>query len=363
MPPINYLKAVMPTVLLCGLLLLPWPGHAEIYKYRKNGVWVYTDTPTDNIPADHQKVIENKPSKTTSPASGRMLLADFPAANAIEKAAAATVTIESAIGSGSGFFISSNGHIITNKHVIRTTSQQFDQTQSQFNQMQAKITTMANRLANEKKRLRNYKIQIDQFRKVVEAESNSNRRNAYQADYEAKRTTYQQWRKEYNQRNQLFETQKKQFESNRSNFDYARNVTDLSQSFTITLADNTRFYARVIAVSATHDLALLKLDAYRTPALSPAPQKTVVQGNPVFAIGNPATLKNSVTAGVISGDEGGFIKTNAQIYPGNSGGPLVTESGEVVGINTFKQLTHKFEGLGFAIPIKRALEEFRAHLP
>ena len=81
------------------------------------------------------------------------------------------------------------------------------------------------------------------------------------------------------------------------------------------------------------------------------------------SIGSPARLQNSVTSGVFSGFESGFIQTNAQIYPGNSGGPLVTAQGRVVGINTFKQLTHKFEGLGFAIPIQVALREFRAHLP
>jgi S1-C subfamily serine protease len=41
----------------------------------------------------------------------------------------------------------------------------------------------------------------------------------------------------------------------------------------------------------------------------------------------------------------------------------VTEDGRVVGINTFKKLTHKFEGLGFAIPIEVALKEFSEHLP
>ena len=56
------------------------------------------------------------------------------------------------------------------------------------------------------------------------------------------------------------------------------------------------------------------------------------------------------------------MQTNAQIYPGNSGGPLVTQSGRVVGINTFKQLTRKYEGLGFAIPIERAYQEFGRYL-
>lgn len=57
------------------------------------------------------------------------------------------------------------------------------------------------------------------------------------------------------------------------------------------------------------------------------------------------------------------MQINAQIYPGNSGGPLVTAQGRVLGINTFKTLTLKFEGLGFAIPIETALREFGLLLP
>ena len=47
-----------------------------------------------------------------------------------------------------------------------------------------------------------------------------------------------------------------------------------------------------------------------------------------------------------------------EIYPGNSGGPLVTEDGKVLGVNTMKLITEKFEGLGFAITISHVLTEF-----
>lgn len=135
-------------------------------------------------------------------------------------------------------------------------------------------------------------------------------------------------------------------------------MAGLSKSFTIFLADNTKLYIRLVAVSQAHDLALLKLDGYRVPSLKPAQAARLAQSDPVYAIGNPIKLKNSVTSGVFSGFEQGFIQTNAQIYPGNSGGPLVNSKGEVLGVNTFKKLTRKFEGLGFAIPIQVALQDF-----
>ncbi len=73
-------------------------------------------------------------------------------------------------------------------------------------------------------------------------------------------------------------------------------------------------------------------------------------------------LRNSVAKGVVSGFEVIFVKTGAKSYPGKSGGPLITEDGKVLGINTFKKLTRKFEGLGFAISIDTALSEFKDFL-
>jgi S1-C subfamily serine protease len=58
----------------------------------------------------------------------------------------------------------------------------------------------------------------------------------------------------------------------------------------------------------------------------------------------------------------GYVKTDASIYPGSSGGPLVPEDEKVIGINTLKKLTHNFEGLGFASPVETAVQEFDAYL-
>jgi S1-C subfamily serine protease len=73
-------------------------------------------------------------------------------------------------------------------------------------------------------------------------------------------------------------------------------------------------------------------------------------------------LKNTITSGVLSGIREDFIQTNAQIYPGNSGGPLINENGEVIGLNTKKLMDYTFEGIGFAIPIDIVLEEFQEYL-
>jgi serine protease Do len=117
--------------------------------------------------------------------------------------------------------------------------------------------------------------------------------------------------------------------------------------------------AHVVGVAKDIDLAVLKADNVKLPALSLAPYRNVRQGEMVFAFGSPQGLRNTVTLGVVSSvarqtDPDSpmvYIQTDAPINPGNSGGPLVNVDGEVIGINTFI-LTQSGgnEGIGFAIP-------------
>jgi serine protease Do len=117
--------------------------------------------------------------------------------------------------------------------------------------------------------------------------------------------------------------------------------------------------ARVIGVAREKDLALLKIENTKLPALPLASYRDVRQGHAVFAFGSPEGLRNSITHGLISAvarqlDPDSpliYIQTDAPINPGNSGGPLVNLNGEVIGVNTFiLSQSGGNEGLGFAIP-------------
>ena len=101
-----------------------------------------------------------------------------------------------------------------------------------------------------------------------------------------------------------------------------------------------------------------KISGYKTPFIPPVTGSKPSLGQRVFAIGSPLQMNNSVTSGVISNYRGDYVQTNAAIYPGNSGGPLVTEEGQVIGVNTMKLITEKFEGLGFAINFSIVRSEF-----
>jgi len=114
-----------------------------------------------------------------------------------------------------------------------------------------------------------------------------------------------------------------------------------------------------VGVTREIDLALLKVDVPKLPALRIAPYRNVRQGEVVLAFGSPEGLRNSVTLGVVSSvarqtDPDSpmvYIQTDAPINPGNSGGPLVNVDGEVIGVNTFiLSQSGGNEGLGFAIP-------------
>jgi serine protease Do len=131
--------------------------------------------------------------------------------------------------------------------------------------------------------------------------------------------------------------------------------------------------ARIVGQSREIDLALLKVDGAKLPALSLASYRNVRQGEAVFAFGSPQGLRNTVTHGLISAvarqiDSDSpliYIQTDTPVNPGNSGGPLVNVDGEVVGMNTFiLSQSGGNEGLGFAVPratvrtVYRQLKEF-----
>jgi serine protease Do len=126
--------------------------------------------------------------------------------------------------------------------------------------------------------------------------------------------------------------------------------------------------ARIVGIATELDLAVLKIDGIKLPALPLATYSQVRQGETVFAFGSPVGLRNSLSHGLVSAvarqtDPDSpliYVQTDAPINPGNSGGPLVNTRGEVVGVNTFiMSQSGGNEGLGFAIPSATVRTAFR----
>ena len=115
-----------------------------------------------------------------------------------------------------------------------------------------------------------------------------------------------------------------------------------------------------------HDLAVLKIDGIGLPAAEFGDSDLLQVGDPAYAIGNPlgVELRGTLTEGIISaisrdvmveGKSMTLLQTDAALNSGNSGGPLINQYGQVVGINVVKMSTARYgstsvEGLGFAIP-------------
>ena len=130
-----------------------------------------------------------------------------------------------------------------------------------------------------------------------------------------------------------------------------------------------RVVAKIVGIDATSDVALLKVDPNKTPALDPlvlGDSSKVLVGEDVVAIGNPLGFDFSLTSGIVSATNRNLqspngavisngIQTAAAINEGNSGGPLIDSSGKVIGIN--EQIASQSggnQGLGFAVPIDTA---------
>ena len=128
---------------------------------------------------------------------------------------------------------------------------------------------------------------------------------------------------------------------------------------------DAEYEAKVVGYDEDADLAVLKVEAEGLPAAEFGVSDDLQVGDPVYAIGNPLglELRNTLTDGIVSAinrdvDVDGvimtLIQTTAALNSGNSGGPLINQYGQVIGINTIKMVAtdedDSVEGLGFAIP-------------
>jgi serine protease Do len=143
-------------------------------------------------------------------------------------------------------------------------------------------------------------------------------------------------------------------------------VINGADEVTVTLSDRREFKAEVVGSDEQYDVALLKIDAENLRWLRAGQSSGLQPGQWVVAIGSPFGLDHSVTAGIVSAVGRSnpyagqqyvpFIQTDVAINRGNSGGPLLNTSGEVVGINSqIFSNSGGYMGVSFAIPIDLAM--------
>src|SRR5215468_8408586 len=145
-------------------------------------------------------------------------------------------------------------------------------------------------------------------------------------------------------------------------------VVQGAQSIEVVLGDQSRYTAKLIGADERNDVALIKVETKgkHLASLPLGDSSTLQVGQKVLAIGNPFGFQSTLTSGVVSAlgrtvqtSQTTFIddaiQTDAAINRGNSGGPLIDTSGQVIGINSaIYTPTGTTAGIGFAIPINTA---------
>ena len=152
-----------------------------------------------------------------------------------------------------------------------------------------------------------------------------------------------------------------------------RHVIVSARTVQVKLPDGQRLPAKVIGADAATDIALLKVTTGPLPTLKLGASTNISVGDAVVAIGNPFGLGQTVTAGIVSArgrtleDDPyiDFLQTDAAINFGNSGGPLLSTDGDVVGVTSaILSPSGGSVGLGFAIPaetVSAVVSELQAH--
>ncbi|HQU87302.1 MAG TPA: trypsin-like peptidase domain-containing protein [Denitromonas sp.] len=259
-----------------------------------------------------------------------------PPRNAIEAARNATVFIQTPWGSlGSGFIVSADCRVVTNRHVLHFDSASAKRAAEQSPAIAKELARQQGELLQDLKHLseayreevgRNgkgsggaltLKIKIDKVKETLRTLPESVRQ---QVNDEISKTAL-----------------------------YARLAT-----YKVSLVDGTRFDVNQIEYVDELDLASFRLPASNCPYIKRGKSAQLSQGERLYTVGSPSGLTYTVTGGVFSGyrDEGErrYLQTDAPINPGNSGGPLITEVGDVIGVNTAILLGT--QGIGFAIPVE-----------
>lgn len=132
----------------------------------------------------------------------------------------------------------------------------------------------------------------------------------------------------------------------------------------VTLNDKRTYSGKIIGTDPTTDLALIKVEEKGLKPIYYGNSDEIQIGEWVLAVGNPFNLTSTVTAGIVSAKARNinilkedyaiesFIQTDAAVNPGNSGGALVNQNGELIGINTaIASNTGSYTGYSFAVPV------------
>lgn len=333
---------------------------ADVYKYQdKNGKWHFTDKP----PKDKSTSAVATTSATAAVKADLKedLHSAYKPTSKIAEAMLSVVTVQTNGGSGSGFFITSDGYIVTNRHVVRpATSSSSKNTEAKLADWKRRLDNFKSGNKDDEQQLKDAKSTIDENKAYMASNRAS---DSEKARYKRYVERYQKNKKRYKENVSEYRKLEREYKKEKSNFGFNSSISNFSKKFTIVLKNGKKFKAKLVRVSKNFDLALLKLDNYTTPHLILSSRQYPKQGAEVFAIGSPYGISDSLTSGIVTKASRDHLFTDTQILPGNSGGPLINTNGEVLGVNTAVLARNQnTDGLGMAIYVTHIRKEFARSL-
>jgi len=334
---------------------------AEIYKYKDDqGRWQYTDKPPKSRQADAVAVTGN--SGKIRGDLKKELTDQFKPDTKVAEASLSVVKIETSVGTGSAFFITDTGYLITNRHVVRpSSSTQWKQGEENLEERKTYLDNFKAKIKNDAETLKEMRAEIDEYKDYMASNRMSDQdRNSYERYV----SRYNRNKEKHEVNRRSYREKEKEYNGIKSEFGWNTSLSNFSKKFTIVLKNEKKYTVRLVRVSKNHDLALLKLDNYSTPYLQLSSKSRQQQGMRVYAIGSPFGFNDSRTTGTITKSTKDFLMTDSKILPGNSGGPLVNSDGVVLGVNTAVIGGGQYgSGLGIAIIAPIIRQEFRSNLP
>ena len=326
-------------LIVAGLLLVPAFAAAFYFFGRTNSSPVASTTVKKTVENTHVRADREGESpivqRTPVPESGNGGKGGGDSADKrfIQSARNATVSVQTAWGMGSGFFISENS-VVTNKHVVEFNREEFEEFRRQVEQRRKLLDLEVETINGLKKKMERLPDGPDRSQLAIVIQIREGDLRKFLP--------------------KLQEAEKKLTEMEEKHS---------SQDIKIIMADGSEHTVSNIITSDIYDLALLKVYTATAPVLKRARDgHHLEQGDTVYTIGSPMGLANTVTSGVFSGyrkmleKNEIYLQTDAPINPGNSGGPLIDGHGNVFGVNTM--ILSNAEGIGFAIPIETVFKEF-----
>lgn len=391
-------------IILCLSLLLCWTveGAAKTYVYKdQDGHWSFSDKPMPGL--ELQKIIDDEFKKPLVIKDLKTELEKkYAPETPVERATLAVVTIKAPLGQGSGFFVSEDGYILTNKHVVKPA-----ELEKSWEEEDEDIRRMTKGLTDLEADLIDLSLLHDALRRDFEicevilnppsyfTERTKRKLRYWQADCRNLHNRYYRIEAYLRQTQERYFSLKQRLDKSKWELSRKRGEALFARSFEIHLKDETELHASFVATSERYDLALLKLDGFKVPYLTPCSPKQASQGATVYAVGLfglaeledreieklkertdeeehglfsllfKGGLKDSMTSGVITRVTDDFIFTDTDIFSGYSGGPLVDERGNVIGVNT-RVYTQKegaeHRGFGMALSIDLACREFKQYI-